>query len=576
MQNSIKNQIDEILEKGLLGHGFKFRTGQRETVEAICNAYYEDPEGTVVIDAPTGTGKSIIAMASSMVLAQLGHRGYLIASDISLQDQYESDFYRLGIHWPSVKGVDNYTCEVNGLPFSIGDCKIKGLGYEAASKLECYGNCEYLQRRSRAINHSVALLNYSFWLIQRNYVEAKMAQDGRPVPFEQRDFVFFDEAHKVDEVVQNHFSPRVDQFVVGKIHSLNLFINRHNIKAPRYTKNQIDVLVHDLMTETDRELLFDTMVQFDSMLRSYTKVREAANKLAKARFGNGVVPKDWQTAFSTFDRIKDMHCKFEDYIALIEEVGKQAMVINQKQDETQFMCVEEQAMIRKYLHAKANFKVFMSATIGDPATYMRIMGITNAKFIRLGNDFNYEKSPVVFVNKYRLSMKEKEKSFAPVLEMLDKILAKHKGQRGIIHSGSYEFSKRILEQSSESMRLINYADSKQKALALNEFKNSKDKILIGPSILEGLDLKDDVSRFQIFFKVPYPSLGDPLIKAKMNHMPDWYDWKTAISFLQGVGRSVRTKDDWAVTYVLDACFQSLINKKDYIPSDIKKRIKTIR
>ena len=130
MQNSIKNQIDEILEKGLLGHGFKFRTGQRETVEAICNAYYEDPEGTVVIDAPTGTGKSIIAMASSMVLAQLGHRGYLIASDISLQDQYESDFYRLGIHWPSVKGVDNYTCEVNGLPFSIGDCKIKGLGYE--------------------------------------------------------------------------------------------------------------------------------------------------------------------------------------------------------------------------------------------------------------------------------------------------------------------------------------------------------------------------------------------------------------------------------------------------------------
>jgi Rad3-related DNA helicase len=312
------------------------------------------------------------------------------------------------------------------------------------------------------------------------------------------------------------------------------------------------------------------------MLRSYTKVREAANKLAKARFGNGAVPKDWQTAFTTFDRIKDMHCKFEDYIALIEEVGKPAMVINQKQDETQFMCVEEQAMIRKYLHAKANFKVFMSATIGDPATYMRIMGITNAKFIRLGNDFNYEKSPVVFINKYRLSMKEKEKSFGPVLEMLDKILAKHKGQRGIIHSGSYEFSKRILEQSSESMRLINYADSKQKAIALNEFKNSKDKILIGPSILEGLDLKDDVSRFQIFFKVPYPSLGDPLIKAKMNHMPDWYDWKTAISFLQGVGRSVRTKDDWAVTYVLDACFQSLINKKDYIPADIKKRIKTIR
>jgi Rad3-related DNA helicase len=576
MQTEIKRTIDEILEQNLLGKDFKFRKSQRETIEAICNAYFEDPEGTVVIDAPTGTGKSIIAMVSSMVFSKLGKKGYIIASDLSLQDQYESDFYRLELGWPSVKGVDNYTCDINGLPFSIGDCKIKGMSYDQASKLPCYSNCEYLQRRQRAMNHSIALLNYSFWLIQRNYVEAKMSQDDRQVPFEQRDFVFFDEAHKVDEVVQNHFSPRVDPGVISKIHNLNLFLNRNNINAPRYTKNQIDVLVHNLMNESDKESLFDSMKNFEQVLRSYKKTRDAVNKTAKARFGTSAVPRDWQTVFSTFDRIKDMHCKFEDYIDLIDEMGLKSMVINQRPEESQFMCVEEQAMIKKYLHKKAGFKVFMSATIGDPSTYMRIMGISNAKFIRLGNAFNYEKSPVVFVNKYRLSMKEKERSFNPVLEMLDKILKKHEGQRGIIHSGSYEFSKKILEQSEHSMRLINYADSRQKAEALTEFKKSKDKILIGPSILEGLDLKDDTSRFQIFFKVPYPSLGDPLIKAKMNHMPDWYDWKTAVSFLQGVGRSVRNENDWAVTYVLDACFQSLINKKDYLPPDIKQRIKVIK
>lgn len=576
MLTEIKNTIDQILEHNLLGQGFQFRKGQRETIEAICSSYFEDPESTIVIDAPTGTGKSIIAMVSSMVLSKLGKTGYIIASDLSLQDQYESDFYRLGLGWPSLKGVDNYNCDVNGLPFSIGDCKIKGMGYEQASKLPCYSNCEYLQRRNRAMNHSIALLNYSFWLIQRNYVEAKMSQEDRQVPFEQRDFVFFDEAHKVDEVVQNHFSPRVDPSIVSKIHNLNLFLSRNSINAPKYTKNQLDVLVHDLMHETDRELLFESMKDFEKVLRSYKKTRDAVNKKAKARFGNSIVPRDWQNMFSTYDRIKDMHCKFEDYIDLIDELGLKTMVVNQRMEEASFMCVEEQAMIKKYLHAKADFKVFMSATIGDPSTYMKIMGITNAKFIRLGNAFNYEKSPVVFVNKYRLSMKEKDRSFPPVLEMLDKILEKHKGQRGIIHSGSYEFSKKIIEQSGQSMRLINYADSKQKAVALEEFKKSKDKILIGPSILEGLDLKDETSRFQIFFKVPYPSLGDPLIKAKMNHMPEWYDWKTAVSFLQGVGRSVRNENDWAVTYVLDACFQSLINKKDYLPPDIKQRIKVIK
>ena len=55
-------------------------------------------------------------------------------------------------------------------------------------------------------------------------------------------------------------------------------------------------------------------------------------------------------------------------------------------------------------------------------------------------------------------------------------------------------------------------------------------------------------------------------------MPDWYDWKTSVSFLQGVGRSVRSKDDWAVTYMLDACFGGLISK---VPKDIKSRIKMI-
>ena len=91
----------------------------------------------------------------------------------------------------------------------------------------------------------------------------------------------------------------------------------------------------------------------------------------------------------------------------------------------------------------------------------------------------------------------------------------------------------------------------------------------------GLDLKDDKSRFQIFFKVPYPSLNDPLVKAKMSAFADWYDWKTGISIQQGAGRSIRSKDDWAITYILDACFRSLINKQDFFPPSFKERIKTI-
>ena len=68
---------------------------------------------------------------------------------------------------------------------------------------------------------------------------------------------------------------------------------------------------------------------------------------------------------------------------------------------------------------------------------------------------------------------------------------------------------------------------------------------------EGVDLKGDSSRFQIVCKIPYPYLGDPLTKKRMNRWPWWYGLQTAKTIVQGVGRSVRSIDDHAVTYILD-------------------------
>ena len=575
LERRIDQIIDKALELNTFGKDFEFRKGQREIITKICETYLEDPESTLVIDAPTGAGKSLIAMWSAHILKELGNRGYMVTSDLSLQDQYESDFYNYGLRWPSIKGVDNYECSVNGLPFSLGDCKLKGMGYEQAERLPCYGSCEYLQNRRRAIDQPIALLNYSFWLIQRNYVEAKMLQDDRPVPFEHRDFVFFDEAHRIDDIVQSHFSPRIEPGLVDRMMTLNRFASKQGFQEASYTKNKIQSLVNHMMVGGKNDV-FTAMSEFERILHGFGKVRQVANKMAKKRYGTAGVPKDWQTAFGHFDRLKDVHCKVEDYLSLIKEVGIDKMVLDQNEHEAKFMCVEESLMINKYLHEKANFKVFMSATIGDPKAFVKIMGIKNAKFIRMDNAFNYDKSPVVFVNRHKLSFREREASLPKVVEIMDQIISKHKGQRGIIHCGSYEFMNYIQSKSKHTFRLMNYENSKQKADVLELFKKKEDAVLMGPSLLEGLDLKDDTSRFQIFFKVPYPSLGDPLIKAKMQTSNEWYDWKTGISIMQGVGRSVRSKDDWAVTYVLDACFRSLINKPGFFPPSFMERIKTIK
>lgn len=583
MQQTQKLSIDQIIEEGLtnniFGRDFQFRKGQRETITSIINAYLEDPESTVVIDAPTGTGKSLIAMWCSYILKEMGKQGYLITSDLSLQDQYEHDFYKFKLGWPSIRGIDNYNCHVNGLKFSLGECRMRNMSYEQAEKqLPCASTCEYIQTRKRAMDMPVTLLNYSFWLIQRNMVAKRAIERDMTPPFGRRDFVFFDEAHQIDQIVQGHFTPKIPDNLVDSLMELRKFLKSVQLDYPHVTPVILQELVDDLFQIQDKAVLFIKLKQLKKYLYDYRKTKNDVDKLAKKQFGKNLekpMTAKWRKTYGRYDFIKDIYCKIDDYIEIIKDAGVDSIVFDQQEKEVRFMCIKEAKMIQKYLHQQAGFKVFMSATIGSPQDFVKIMGIEQAKLIRLDEQFSYQKSPIVFVNKYKLSFREREKNFKHVADMLDKIIDKHDGQRGIIHTGSYMFSTQILEHSKYRNRLIKYTDSRQKKVSIQAFKSNPGSVLIGPSILEGLDLKDDISRFQVFFKVPYPSLGDPLIKAKLQAQPNWYNWKTVISLLQGVGRSVRNENDWAVTYILDACFESLLMTPNAFPKSFKDRIKII-
>jgi ATP-dependent DNA helicase DinG len=96
--------------------------------------------------------------------------------------------------------------------------------------------------------------------------------------------------------------------------------------------------------------------------------------------------------------------------------------------------------------------------------------------------------------------------------------------------------------------------------------STRPTVLISPSLYTGLDLKDDLSRFQIITKIPYPDLGDRWIDEKRKINGQWYIWQTALRLVQGYGRSVRSIEDWAKTYVLDSTFLTFVRKnKNILP-----------
>jgi len=107
-----------------LNEGFSWRPGQLNAIYEIVYTYIMKTHDTVILDAPVGSGKSLVAMAVSYVLNSMGKTGYILASDISLQDQYENDIKRMSLPWGTVKGVDNYICADNGEKHSLGSCKV--------------------------------------------------------------------------------------------------------------------------------------------------------------------------------------------------------------------------------------------------------------------------------------------------------------------------------------------------------------------------------------------------------------------------------------------------------------------
>jgi Rad3-related DNA helicase len=118
-------------------------------------------------------------------------------------------------------------------------------------------------------------------------------------------------------------------------------------------------------------------------------------------------------------------------------------------------------------------------------------------------------------------------------------------------------------------------NSENREEMLKKHMNSKKpSVLLSPSMTEGIDLHGNNSRFQIICKVPYPYLGDKIVKKRMHKWKWWYSLQTAKTIVQAAGRSVRSSNDHAVTYILDADWFNFFSRNiNYFPDDFKKCIK---
>ena len=217
---------------------------------------------------------------------------------------------------------------------------------------------------------------------------------------------------------------------------------------------------------------------------------------------------------------------------------------------------------------KCSKVLIMSATILNPKAFCRSVGLipdNEVKFIQVKSDFPIENRPIyplniAYLNFNNLQLSEVKSNIS---KAIDNIMTIHRKDKGIIHTTSYEqlnFIKENIPQDNARRLLVTNPEIQRDEVIQEHINSVKPTVLISPSLHTGLDLKGELSRFQIITKVPYPNKGDRWINAKRHVDEDWYYWQTALKLAQAYGRSIRSKEDWAKTYILDSAFGYFLNK----------------
>jgi Rad3-related DNA helicase len=248
------------------------------------------------------------------------------------------------------------------------------------------------------------------------------------------------------------------------------------------------------------------------------------------------------------------------------------------------------------LFSKAEKVIIMSATIGDFKFFMRNLGIdpNDAVTCRIECDFPVENRPVFLKPIANMSStkvacpdcstpedsgRENRKgtgcrrcynsgqvpsidvAMPKVADFLGQIMDKFSSHKGIVHTHSYKVNRFMSESMNSRNRVLTHTSVKgdRDAAIVRHIESEEPTVLFSPSMTEGLDLKDELSRFSVICKVPFPYL-DPYVKARMQRDPEWYASRVALALVQATGRSNRHKEDKAKHFILDSAIINFLSR----------------
>ena len=507
-----------------------FRDGQYQTINEITEAIESDYEH-IIVDAPTGFGKSAVVRCVNDMLIDTGeYSSFILTATKNLQNQYWKDCKDSTFaDYEVLMGRGNYMCHLTGKSCENGLCRTS----PRSERFRCMynmkmspcenGGCDYYVAKCNNMSADTSIMNYN--VLMSDMLFAKHF-DPRPV-------MFCDEAHNIEDKIMNQVSLSFNENTMRKLFDISF---------------------------TDRDYEDTSIISWIDKLESILPICQHKSQAVDSIFA------DYDK--KQVQEIKTFTSQFEWKLNQIKKANVDWVVCpNYRGRIIEIKPVSIQPYSYKYLLDGARTHIYLSGSFIDSEQWISDLGLddTLTKYIKSDSSFDMaNRNPIIKRWVGNMAMKSKAKTLPRMAEAVADILAKHPDECGIIHCHSKENANYIMS-NVRSGRLITYTpENKDKQLEVFDYSNNL--VMVAYSLEEGVDLPYDGVRFQIFLKTPFPNLGDNQIRARMQKEKRWYEVNTARKLIQAWGRGMRAEDDYCVNYMLDTGFNAVI-KKDFMPTE---------
>jgi len=501
----------------------EFRGAQQQALADI-RAAFADGNDVVLVRAPTGSGKSLLARAIMGCARRAADAdpsdavgAYYTTPQVSqLDDVAEDD---LLADFKLIRGKSNYTCilpDEETTPVDRAPCA-RERGYDCAVK----HRCPYFSDRAIASSRDFAAMTLAYF----------MRTAGSEV-FRKRDVCVVDEAHGLAEWAEMYATIDLDDRTVPVW---------EDVRVPE-----------DLDGDPDRTVDF---------AEHLVRVCEAAKDDLLGQ--DELTPEEAARRDRLQELVSELNWFVEDYR---DPESATTWVVDADDQSVTVKPMDPERYLAHTVWDRANRHALLSATILNKEAFCRSVGLDpdNVALVDVEHTFPVENRPLYDVTQGKMTYEDREQTLPKMAETIVRVMANHPDEKGIIHAHSYDIAEKLagrLAAFGVGDRVRTH-DSDTRDAELERWKESDaPEVFVSVKMEEALDLAHDLGRWQVLCKAPFLNTNDSRVAARLaDGQWAWY-YRTALrTVVQACGRVVRAPDDYGATYVADSSILDLFER----------------